>query len=51
MTPQNFDVRDITLAGVGRERIDWAYREMPVLKLIRARFEKEKPLQGVRISG
>jgi adenosylhomocysteinase len=51
MTPQNFDVKDLTLAGVGRERIDWAYREMPVLKLIRARFAKEKPLRGVRISG
>jgi adenosylhomocysteinase len=51
MTPQNFDVKDLALAGVGRERIDWAYREMPVLKLIRARFEKEKPLKGVRISG
>ncbi len=51
MNPQNFDVKDLTLAGVGRERIDWAYREMPVLKLIRERFEKEKPLQGVRISG
>jgi adenosylhomocysteinase len=51
MTPQNSDVKDLTLAGVGRERIDWAYREMPVLKLIRARFEKEKPLEGVRISG
>ncbi len=51
MTPENFDVKDLALAGAGRERIDWAYREMPVLKLIRARFEKEKPLKGVRISG
>jgi adenosylhomocysteinase len=51
MTPQNYDVKDLALAAGGRERIDWAYREMPVLKLIRARFEKEKPLKGVRISG
>jgi adenosylhomocysteinase len=51
MAPQNYDVKDLSLAAGGRERIDWAYREMPVLKLIRQRFEKEKPLEGVRISG
>ena len=45
-----FDVKDMKLAEDGRQRIEWAYREMPVLRLIRERFTKEKPLQGVRIS-
>jgi adenosylhomocysteinase len=48
---KKYDVKDIALAGEGRQRIDWAYREMPVLHLIRERFAKEKPLKGVRISG
>jgi adenosylhomocysteinase len=43
------DVRDPGLARVGRERIEWAGGEMPVLALIRERFEKERPLEGVRI--
>ncbi|NPV56773.1 MAG: adenosylhomocysteinase, partial [Anaerolineae bacterium] len=46
----NFDIRDSKLAEGGRRRIDWAEREMPVLNMIRERFEKEKPLQGVRMS-
>jgi adenosylhomocysteinase len=48
---KNYDVKNIKLAEMGRQRIDWAYREMPVTKLIRDRFAKEKPLKGVRISG
>jgi adenosylhomocysteinase len=48
---KNFDVKDISLAGTGRQRIDWAFREMPVIGLIRRRFAAEKPLKGVRISG
>ena len=44
------DVRDIGLAPKGRERIEWAAGEMPVLALIRERFEKERPLEGVRIA-
>ncbi|GAB4489458.1 MAG: adenosylhomocysteinase [Anaerolineales bacterium] len=44
------DIKDIELAEGGRRRIEWAEREMPVLRSIRERFEKEKPLQGVRIS-
>ena len=48
---KNYDVKDIKLAEMGRQRIDWAYREMPVAKLIRARFTAEKPLKGIRISG
>jgi adenosylhomocysteinase len=44
------DVRDLALAPTGRERIEWAGGEMPVLALIRERFEKERPLDGVRIA-
>jgi adenosylhomocysteinase len=43
------DVTDLALAGEGVRRIDWAEREMPVLRLIRERFERERPLAGVRI--
>jgi len=44
------DVKDLDLATGGRFRIDWAEQEMPVLRAIRERFEKEKPLKGIRIS-
>jgi adenosylhomocysteinase len=44
------DVKDLALAPKGRERIEWAAGEMPVLALIRERFEKEQPLSGVRIA-
>ena len=47
---ENYDVKDVKLAEGGRRRIEWAEREMPVLRLIRERFAKERPLQGVRIS-
>ncbi|MDI6780699.1 MAG: adenosylhomocysteinase [bacterium] len=46
----NFDVRDINLAEKGRLRIEWAGRQMPVLKLIKERFLKEKPLAGLRLA-
>ncbi|GAP05867.1 MAG TPA: adenosylhomocysteinase [Anaerolinea thermolimosa] len=46
----NFDIKDPKLAEGGRLRIEWAEREMPVLRLIRERFQKERPLEGVRIS-
>jgi len=45
------DVKDITLSARGKGRIEWAAKEMPVLRLIRERFEKDKPLQGIRMSG
>ena len=51
MTSTNYDVKDMSLAEAGRQRIEWAYREMPVVKLIRERFTSEKPLNGIRISG
>jgi adenosylhomocysteinase len=44
------DVADIALATEGRRRIEWAEREMPVLRLIRERFERERPLDGLRIA-
>ncbi len=46
----NYDIKDINQAEGGRRRIDWAEREMPVLRQIRERFDKEKPLKGVRVS-
>ncbi len=46
----NYDIKDKSQAEGGRRRIDWAEREMPVLRMIKERFEKEKPLQGVRVS-
>ncbi|MAF85858.1 MAG: adenosylhomocysteinase [Dehalococcoidales bacterium] len=46
-----FDIKDSALAGDGRKRIEWAYREMPVIKLIRDRFVTEKPLKDIRIAG
>ncbi len=44
-----FDVKDIGLAQQGKQRIEWAEREMPVLRLIRERFGAEKPLTGVKL--
>lgn len=44
-----FDVKDIGLASKGKQRIEWAEREMPVLRLIRERFGQEKPLAGVKL--
>ncbi|MCL6471218.1 MAG: adenosylhomocysteinase [Firmicutes bacterium] len=46
----DYDVKDLNLAEHGKRRIEWADKDMPVLGLIRARFEKEKPLEGVRMS-
>ncbi|CEJ46842.1 adenosylhomocysteinase [Umezakia ovalisporum] len=43
------EVKDLALAILGRQRIEWAGREMPVLKQIRDRFEKEKPFAGLRL--
>jgi adenosylhomocysteinase len=48
--PTEFDVKDIKLAQDGKRRIEWAEREMPVLRLIRERFEAEKPLKGLRLA-
>ncbi|MFQ5695373.1 MAG: adenosylhomocysteinase [Terriglobia bacterium] len=44
------DVKDMALADRGRVRIEWAGQQMPVLRLIRERFAKEKPLKGTRVA-
>ncbi len=46
----NYDVKDMKQAEGGRRRIEWAEREMPVLRMIKERFAKERPLAGVRVS-
>ncbi len=45
-----FDVKDLSLAERGKKRIEWASQAMPVLRSIKERFEKEKPLKGINIS-
>ncbi len=50
MRAKGFDVRDPRLAAAGRNRIEWAKREMPVLRSVGQRFAKERPLRGVRIA-
>jgi adenosylhomocysteinase len=49
-TNRKGDVKDFSLASVGKQRIDWAERDMPVLRAIRERFAAEKPLAGMRMS-
>ncbi len=45
-----YDVKDLNLAEGGRRRIEWAEREMPVLRSILERFKRERPLDGIRVS-
>ncbi len=45
----NHEVKDLSLAPLGKQRISWAGREMPVLKLIKERFAQEKPFAGIRL--
>jgi adenosylhomocysteinase len=47
---KNYDVKDLSLAQEGKLRVEWAGKEMPVVKLIKERFRREKPLAGVRIA-
>ena len=47
---ENYDVKDLNLAEGGRRRIEWAEREMPVLRTIYERFAKERPFEGIRMS-
>src|SRR5229473_4923410 len=49
-TKAHCDIKDLKLAAQGKKRILWADRDMPVLARIRDRFEKEKPLRGLRLS-
>ncbi len=44
-----YEVKDLALADEGKRRIEWAEREMPVLRMIRQRFSEEKPLDGLRL--
>ncbi|HSG82232.1 MAG TPA: adenosylhomocysteinase, partial [Gemmatimonadota bacterium] len=44
------DIRDVNLADVGQRRVEWAERSMPVVRMIRERFAKEKPLTGHKLS-
>lgn len=46
----DYDVKDLSLADKGQLRIEWAEQDMPVLRLIRERFQREKPLEGVRLA-
>ena len=48
---KNYDIKDLGQAEQGRKRIDWAENEMPVLRQIRERFERERPLKGLRVAG
>ncbi len=47
---KSYDVKDLKLAEQGRKRMDWAEQEMPVLRLIKERFARERPLAGVKLS-
>jgi len=50
MPTKNYDVKDLKLAATGKKRIDWADQTMPVLRKIRERFAREKPLRGTTLS-
>ena len=47
---KGYDIKDVKLAAAGKNRVEWAKKDMPVLRSIGARFAKEKPLKGVRIA-
>ena len=47
---KNYDIADLALADDGQRRIEWADRQMPVLRSIRERFEKERPLDGITMA-
>lgn len=49
-TQVRYEIKNIDLAPQGKKQIDWANKDMPVLELIRKRFSREKPLQGIRIA-
>ncbi|MCL2475091.1 MAG: adenosylhomocysteinase [Chloroflexi bacterium] len=50
MSLPRYDIKDISLAPVGKNRIEWAAKEMPVLALIKERFQKEQPFKGITIA-
>ncbi len=51
MSKKEFDIKDINLAEQGRWRIEWALKEMPVMRSLMETFQKERPLDGVKMSG
>ena len=46
----NYEIKDISLAGQGKNNIEWAMKDMPVLNKIKERFKKEKPFEGLRLT-
>lgn len=50
MTQDKFDIKDINLADQGKNQIEWAFKDMPVLTSIKERFEKEQPFAGLKLS-
>lgn len=50
MTQEKYDIKDINLADQGKNQIEWAFKDMPVLTSIKERFEKEKPFEGLKLS-
>ncbi|HYI24805.1 MAG TPA: adenosylhomocysteinase [Thermomicrobiales bacterium] len=50
-TARNFDIKDPSLSAAGQRRIEWAAREMPVLRQIREAFAESRPFEGIRIVG
>lgn len=49
-TERNYDIKDISLSDRGKKRIEWANNDMPVLRLVKERFERERPLSGLKMS-
>ena len=50
MTGTKYDIKDISLAEQGKNQIEWAFKDMPVLRQIRDRFIKEQPFKGLKLS-
>lgn len=50
MTKEKYDIKDINLADQGKNQIEWAFKDMPVLNSIKERFEKEQPFAGLKLS-
>lgn len=50
MTQTKYDIKDINLADQGKNQIEWAFKDMPVLKQIQERFIKEQPFKGLKLS-
>ena len=51
MNKSDYDIRDLELADAGKNRIEWALQEMPVLQELTSRFSQTQPLKGIRMSG